>query len=376
MKGPSGAAQLEAVRQRRLDMTSRFSPKWPNPFALMFAFLAIIIYIIWDSYRVTGSSPALPQRTASSSSLSIQQIASVPDLCIGLGDFRYRRILAIDHRFAYVTYDGTWNGGTLHLFDTIRGKESWVVGDLHSLKSMAASQSALYVIVNWEIRSYDLESGDLLWQSDQLPDRTGYAMVEHPVDKLIVHSSEDLLGKWEAVIREVDPSSGEFISLSRIPLSEYALIAPSASLVYLWLSETELALAPSPDTPAHWRVDTGDRIHSWPIEYKNVVLVSTGFFSRLLAIDVTSGSIIWHDNRDLISGPTVFNGVIYALTKDAQLVGLNPITGNLQGSIRFLPSTTEESTRSHLYAVSSSNDILIVYFGDSCEMFTYKVPDA
>jgi outer membrane protein assembly factor BamB len=152
-------------------------------------------------------------------------------------------------------------------------------------------------------------------------------------------------------------------------------MVPFPDLHYLWLSGNSLWLAPPPPVPEAWRVDTGDSIPGiamWPVQYGQTTILSPGLYPRIIAVDSASGKDIWEDSREFASLPILFRGTLYALTKDAALVALDPTSGLELARAEFSPSQTEETTRSHIYARSASDEVLVVYFGDSCQMFAFS----
>ena len=357
-------------------MLANLNSKWLLLLLPALALMALVVFVISDVPNESPLSPEIPPRLTVSSSIPLKSIGMVSSQCIGPSDFIRQPILVIDHRLAYYTTDGTFQGGVIHLYDTATNEEKWVADDIEGMWSMAATATDLYVSVNWELRDYDLRSGALVWRSDQLPGHSSYAMIPNPGDRVLLHSTEDVPWNLAAVIREYDVSSGELVATRRLPIAEFSRIVPSQSLEYLWLGGSHLKLASDSGDPQSWKVDFDGPIRSWPIEFGNLLLLRVGYPSSLYALDASTGNSIWTIDEDLASDPVIFQGKIYAITVDAELVSFDPATGRELGSTQYSPPVTNSTSRQNLYAVAASGEILVVYFGDSCEMLMYAASAA
>jgi outer membrane protein assembly factor BamB len=357
-------------------MSSEFRPRWLLLFLPVLLLIAAVLFLVSDFASERPLSPEIPPRATLSSSLQLKRIGVVSNQCIGPSDFTQQPILAIDDRLAYFTTYGTFQGGVIHLYDTATNEEQWAAGDIEGTWSMAATATNLYASVNWELRAYDLRTGELVWRSDQLPGHSSYAMVPNPVDRIFLHSTDDSHWDSAAVIREFDLFSGKLLSTRRLPIAEFSRIVPSRTLKYLWLSESGLELAADSGNQPTWQVDVGEQIRSWPVELGNLLVLRVGYPSSLFALEASTGRTVWRVEEDLASDPVIFQGKVYAITVDAELVALDPSTGLRIGSIQFSPAVTNGLSRRNLYSVTASDEILVVYFGDSCEILIYAAAAA
>ena len=355
-------------------MRSRFRLVWLLPFAPPVIFASLILFLVWDQYRPRPLTPDSQPREILLTTLELTLLNSF-DKCIA-GAVNQNVLLAIDHHVAYVHSDGTPNGPYIRSQDVFQTEASWQSAGTPYPYSMVAFGDRLFLSSSLEVRALSLASGELVWRSEVLPGHAGNVISADPRGALTIYYTQDALPEMAAVILHLDPQTGSLIEKQAYRISDFALMAPFTRQGVLWISGDDIWFSPTPTDPAIWRVETGGRIAQWPPQYHNLLLVSSGFFPEILAIDSDTGEIAWEDQREFASLPVIFRGLVYAITKDAKLIALQPETGQERGSIQFSPQTTQDSSRSHLYAVASSSEILAVYFGDSCQLFVFEPPAA
>jgi outer membrane protein assembly factor BamB len=98
---------------------------------------------------------------------------------------------------------------------------------------------------------------------------------------------------------------------------------------------------------------------------------STGFLGIAFAIDRVTGELIWEFN-DVLSNVAVSDDTAFFLTSDVQLIAVDIETGEKVGQVSF-GSNREPDHRSHIhYFVAASNGIVLVYFGESQQLFSFR----
>ena len=88
-------------------------------------------------------------------------------------------------------------------------------------------------------------------------------------------------------------------------------------------------------------------------------------------MDKATGETISH-YEDVISNIAVSQDHVYFITSDASLLVINIETGKLLEEVSFGPEITDKPYPT-TFLVAAEEDWLIVYFGDSQQLFGFKV---
>ena len=354
-------------------MRTRFRLVWLVPLAALLFFVGLIVFSLWYQYRPHPTTPDSAPRSILASSTSLRLVSRLEICADGIAD---NPMLAIDHQVIYMHSDGTPMGPYIRLHNVFDTAPVWQSHGTRYPYSMAVLGDNLILSSSLDVWAYGLDSGELRWRSEVLPGHARNVISLDPALGLTIHYTEDTPPQMRAVMLQIEPQTGSLLEKLVYPIPAYALMAPYTNEGVLWVSGEDMWLSPTPTDPPVWRVQTGGQIAGWPIQSSDLFLVSSGLFPKILAIDSATGNVIWQDEREFASTLAMFHGLAYAITKDAALVALEPDTGHQAGSIEFSPQATEASTRSHVYAVVASSDILAAYFGDSCELFVFELPAA
>lgn len=354
-------------------MPRRFRLVWMLPFAVPILFASLVLIQVWDQYRPQPPTPSIQPRDVQTGSAHFRLLA-LHDICAAGADYD-NTVLAIDHQVVYLYSDGTPRGPYIRSQDVFQASPSWQSAGTPYPFSMAAFGDSLFLASSLEVRAYDLRTGDTLWLSRVLPGHAGNAIRADLRHGLTIYYTQDSPLPMSAVVLRLDPETGSLVQKSAYPIPQFALMAPASIDAVLWLSGEDMWLSPTATDLPSWRIRTPGRVAEWPLTFGNLLIVASGLFPQIMAIDMASGQTAWQDQREFVSLPVLHRNMVYALTKNAELVGLDPQTGSERASLQFSPPATE-FRRSYLYAVASSNDILAVYFGDSCQLFVFATPAA
>jgi len=330
----------------------------------------MVVFLLWDDYRPRPAAPSSPPHEILVNRSQLNLLASF-QVCVA-GAVNDNALLALDHRLVYLYSDGTPFGPRLRLQDLYEASPTWESGETPHPFSMAASDDTLFLSSSLEVRAYSLANGELLWQNMVLPGHTGNVIAQATGQGVTVYYTQDNPVTREATVLTLDPASGDVITKTSYPCQECARMAPLLSNGVLWIGTEHIWRSSSPTDDALWRIDSRPRIALWPVEYEHLIIFSSGFFPSIYAIDAATGSTAWQDDREFASLPVVFRGLLYSITRDSTLSELDPSTGSQLGFIQFSPLEPDIGSRSNLYALASSDEILAAYFGDSCQILVFN----
>lgn len=233
------------------------------------------------------------------------------------------------------------------------GSLRWHLDDFAS--SLFATASVLYVGDYREIRAYDPRTGGLLWISDQLPVRArnvSYLLVD---DNLIYAESQ--------MAHLLRANTGEVVL--NIDKDGYGGIK-------------EVLRQTNTQVPAEFFDHFTDATLTRDTQFIRGV---AEFRGGVRAIDRPTGKILWERPTGVLSNVAATESVLYFLTFDRQLLGLDTRTGEVVTAVQFeaspLPNSEADRglTGGYYVAVDAEAGMVYAYFGDSAQLFAFKIVD-
>jgi outer membrane protein assembly factor BamB len=117
-----------------------------------------------------------------------------------------------------------------------------------------------------------------------------------------------------------------------------------------------------------------------------LIIMPSGNYGYVLALDKLTGKIIWrYDDSPIVSNITLGKShddhLVYFLTFDSKLLALDTNSGDVVGEIQFAPVKTSSSDFYYKpeavffrypFYVTSSNDIVSVFWGDSRQLLVFR----
>lgn len=115
-------------------------------------------------------------------------------------------------------------------------------------------------------------------------------------------------------------------------------------------------------------------VHTPPMITSGVIVGRTGQeIGQLYGIDSATGTIMWILEDGVYSNVVVDRSIAYFITEYAELKAVNVKTGGTLAVLRFEPMTPQEQLTQHrIYNVAVSDDIVVVYLGDSRQLFAFR----
>ena len=256
-----------------------------------------------------------------------------------------------------------------------------------------------------KILALDTQSGNVLWQRDAV------------LPASIITSNTQLYTTLNDKIDIVDPQTGNLVREIEIPnvgtiynvfATEHNLYAFTKSgrhLIYniddgiYGLSEPFLAYYPiiienglmyfteagsykAKEVQTQsilWEYSLNETVNVHPLFTDNVIVIST-VMGRIYGLDKRTGNLLWNVDAHAISNVTASKSKLYLLAGDGHLKVLDINNGQEIAKLEFSPASFESNSPStsniigaYNVWVDSENDILLVSFGDSCQLSSFKL---
>ncbi len=211
------------------------------------------------------------------------------------------------------------------------------------------------------IEAYDLSTQEQLWKQ-RIPGTTNIPRI---------YLSEDILAtnaRWSTWSNNyyLSTESGEILSKESNIDNNFRLYQDKDFRFeqdwpfFQWIdTETNQVL---------WRKKFGDYIYP-PFIIDNELLIRTG--GSVYILEKTTGEIIGYF-EDVISNLAASQEHAFFITSDASLFVVDIKTGKLLGEVLFGPEIAYEYYPTS-YLVAANEDWLVVHFGDSQQLFGFKV---
>ncbi len=275
----------------------------------------------------------------------------------------------------FVNHSRGWRQARLQALDASTGQLLWQAGtdddnddNLSTEGFLAAGQGRLFVVVNWNIRAYDLSNGKLLWRTPgSLPGHTGYDI--YPVgDKLMVYSTGYISGKRTDIFSVYNAATGEWLERAESEMTEGELLWRTAQVDYRDC-DRQLSAVDRTSSAIIWQIADRNCVSFWPDAADSVKVFSTDG-GELFAADVATGEVLWRYPKECYSNAAVMGDMVYAIREDGALVGINRKTGSEVGTLEFRPVSVDEDDPT--YWVAADGKRLFAYFGDSQELIAFS----
>ncbi|WP_420641799.1 PQQ-binding-like beta-propeller repeat protein [Candidatus Leptofilum sp.] len=255
----------------------------------------------------------------------------------------------------WVAFDNRWFWGP-NLSTMASDTDLVFVGDIGGKNNGTAAFGAS------KITAYDAETGDSIW--------TTRIVGAQSIDTIaVIGSSLNIHGSPSRNYHLLDAATGEVINTFAI-IEGFTLFS-SDEVEVKRIFGAELQAIDKHTNTVIWEQKLSDII------IQPLVLVDGVFFARtgadlgqLVAIDQVTGNILWKQ-ENVASNIAVENGTAYFLTEGAQLLVADAKTGEILRKLVFSPAPLQDVSN-HGFYVAVSDDILVVYFGDSQNLFAFR----
>jgi outer membrane protein assembly factor BamB len=280
-------------------------------------------------------------------------------------------VTVAQERVVIASYDG--QDTKIVTLEAQTGKLIWQSDYIRHLASLSILDKQINVSTIRYAQAFDLENGQELWQgAEQPPDKKGFLYI-YPTDEgLQVYDFS------QHHLYLLDPQTGstsEEISYPNIFLKKDEIIYSGCTYGY---HTPCLRAARATDNQNLWSWEFGGVVHLWPVFVEDRLMIINAR-GQLLAIDVATGRIVWRSTGlSFVTGLAQQDGLVYAIRRDAAIVGFNPETGQEVGWVEMTPNRTIEDDGGYVlhYAIAASDKYLAAYYGNSRELIVFEKVDS
>jgi outer membrane protein assembly factor BamB len=238
-----------------------------------------------------------------------------------------------------------------------------------------------------KLNALDIFTGEPIWKSDV---RALFPII---ADKNGVYVEGDGIG---GNVTKYNPDTGEVLWSKDF--------WDSGGVLHLIIYDNDLHVYLSPDKHKVVRTSDGKRILSlFPknppffdsrecgTAYQTPVYTDGTIYFRdnesflegkICAVDISTGKLRWKSEFGVISNVAVSKNAVFVLVESGELLALDPSTGQKMATLGvsfdnqpFVPYSTDTTSGSFFLAYNVENDILIVYLGDSRQLFAFSVAE-
>ena len=278
----------------------------------------------------------------------------------------------------HLVVEGRSNGllkSTVQVFNTQNGGLEWEISDLPMIYIIVTDPDRVYLAIQYQLRAYDLNSGILSWESEQIPTNKIYHMdIEN--GKVILYSVEDKWGSREQVVRVVDAKNGKILETKRFQVQDDLRLLCDSPTNNYWIGSEIIQAERKSDNKVVWQARVkSPGVGCLPTLQGLVIGISGYGFTNIYAVDALSGYIVWIYSEKIISNVTQVGEILYAIRDDGDLVGIDLYSGKEIGSVIFSQKRNPDGGISEAYVISSYDNSLYAYWGDSQEIIAFGVQE-
>lgn len=217
-----------------------------------------------------------------------------------------------------------------------------------------------------QVVAYDIESGQQVW-SQRIRGARGIASMSVYEDIVTVVGETATVNRYQ----HLNVSTGR-VTYSND--SEYPVLYSGDIWYVIRFKPIEYLVAIQSRTNTPLWEQKSIYPHDAP-SLSNGVIVgrSGGRIGYAYGVDRGTGMLLWLSDDVVYSNVSISNGIAYFLTGQAQLKAVDVRTGQTLATMHFVPETVQEQlTQQRVYNVAVSGDIVVVYLGDSRQLFAFR----
>jgi outer membrane protein assembly factor BamB len=128
-----------------------------------------------------------------------------------------------------------------------------------------------------------------------------------------------------------------------------------------------------------WEYSLNEATHVHPLITENMIIISAERGS-IYGLDKSTGNLLWKLDEHVISNVASNKSQLYFLTTDGFLKVLDVNSGQEITKLEFTPTSFEPNSPpsgniigAYDIWVDSQNEIIVVSFGDSCQLMAFKL---
>jgi len=350
----------------RINKPNRISKRNMGQVAVDLTLLLCFLYFAYtflpDFSAPSPLSPLIPPRQVGSGTLPLKEIWRIQ-----VGALRYP-----GHNNVY-PWQSTKQGvvistnrglGTeqLTLVDSQNGQIRWqVTTEAGSNSSLVVDAARIYLVNNWRINAYDLNTGHLLWQTNKQLGHRGYDLYLRDGVLVEYEVGHDLIYKFDRL-------TGTKVETETLP-AETPMVIASLAEIDLGRDRYWLSAIDRKSQSVLWRVPRGvppNNLDGLPVEVAGLLIMTDN--STLYISKLDTGEIIWQQ-PDIVSNPIVLDNLIYVIAADANIRAYDLHSGQVMGSLHLQPPVIID--QGYALTANSTEQTIYAYYGDGQEVIAF-----
>lgn len=241
------------------------------------------------------------------------------------------------------------------------GQINWQRDDNVGAK-VAHNSSYLFAGGQGQIFAFALDTGQLIWHR-----RTPNNMAVHHI-----HANEEEIG--------VDAAPNNYYRMSAETGYMRESTSPTQLRPYFYASNETAWFDLAGNSIEAIDIQTGDliwrqtfsTIKQSPLLRQNIILLQNGTLGNVVALDAATGDFLWQSEEKIGSTIAASDSVAYFVTLQGELQAVNLFTGETLGKVVFAPGELVNVTDRGGFYVAASSGMVMVYLGDSCQLFAFR----
>lgn len=227
--------------------------------------------------------------------------------------------------------------------------------------AVTLDESAVYVFDPPYLRAYEINSGELVWETGE---GIGYRLSAY-----LVVEGDKLQFIADSLVNTYQKESGQL--LNREDIADQDLIIRYNDSNYHSDGSNLYATTINNDQSVLWISEAYAARRYLPQMYQNSLIVqSLGTTnSNTCRVNIIDGQLIWCDRKRLLSNIATHNGIGYAVNIQDELIGFRLTDGINIGKIVFRPEGTHDTKI--YYHIASCEDHLLVYLASPEELLWF-----
>ncbi len=356
---------------------------WKTRILLLIFFLLLICFIsvpIWGFGAVVIFDRANSDYVCQPMQIHWEGAKQSMEILDNSSEFEFINKLQRVYSFGDIYTDGTsvtvvgsfneYEPPNLMNIDIETGKLNWYACET---ESMILGENHLYIgytdFSGAFVTAYEVESGIEVWYTKV--DNHGVSDIEITPIGLLVTTNNHGRERYYLLNKNDGQQSKSFSD--RYAMNEF-FIQNGQNIFKL----TAEGIASSGDQ--NWETKLNELPYRAKIKTTSrngVVLVDIRdhFLSRVIALDSRTGAILWQTDQNIKSDLAIEDNIVYFLTDDASLLAADLTTGYILGHVMFSPSLKEMEEFDFVNAyprISVNNGVVVVYFDNSRQLFTFQ----
>lgn len=228
-------------------------------------------------------------------------------------------------------------------------------------RAVAIDEGAVYIFDAPKLRAYEINSGELLWETEEelgfrfsatlFPQGDEIQLLSENFVNIYRTSDGQLVSREKTVYENLVLQFGDFYFYTDGNMNLFATSVSDLQEI-LWFNK-QLVVGRTPQV------------------YDNSLIIYSNATQPVCRVQMQDGNVTWCENKRILSNIAVHNGLGYGINTDFELVAFQLEDGKDVGKVVFLPEGPSPSKVYTDYYVAACNDHLLAYYTSPEELFWF-----